>query len=78
MSPFESLSTCDVCTYLQKEIPTISDNVLEKLKEHKVDGEVFLQLAANDESYMKEIASLLGDRLKLKKVIKTRLKVSLF
>ncbi len=33
----------------------------------KVDGEVLLQLTACDD-YLKEIASLIGDRLKIKRV----------
>lgn len=69
---FEALSTTVVCNFLLKEIPTISEKVLQKIEEHKVDGEVFIQIAADDE-HLKEIAPLLGDRWKLKKVLKTLL-----
>ena len=35
---------------------------------YKIDGEVFLEI---DDDYLREIAPLVGDRVKLKKVIKT-------
>ena len=47
-------------------MPKIENDVLEKIVEHKIDGETFLVL--NDE-YLREVAPLLGDRLKIKKVI---------
>lgn len=55
-----------VCVYLKKEIPSLSDDILDCVITHKIDGETFLEL--NDE-YLKEIAPRLGDRLKLKKLI---------
>lgn len=70
MAAFETFSPCQVCTYLKQEIPTLSQDVLSKLEEHKIDGELFLGL--NDE-YLKELAPLLGDRLKLKRVINAAL-----
>ena len=65
-SHFEALSPEDVSIFLKKEIPTISEDILKKIVEHKIDGEVFLSL--NDE-YLREIAPLLGDRLKIKRVL---------
>ena len=61
-----SLSPEEVCAYLKEQIPFISEGILERFVDHKIDGEVFLQL--NDEN-LREIAPLLGDRLKLKKII---------
>ena len=58
LDKFETLSPVQVCAYLTGEIPNISQEVLEKLEEHKIDGEVFLGL--NDE-YLREVAPLLGD-----------------
>ena len=55
-----------MCTYLEQEIPTLSQEVLMKLQEHQIDGQVFMGL--NDE-YLREVAPLLGDRMKLKRVI---------
>ena len=68
VSHFEALSPEDVYIFLEKEIPTISEDILKKIVEHKIDGEVFLSL--NDE-YLREIAPLLGDRLKIKHVLTT-------
>ena len=59
----ESFARRGLC--LKKQIPFISEGILERSVEHKINGEVFLQL--NDE-YLREIAPLLG-RLKLKKII---------
>ena len=67
------LSPEEVCAYLKEQIPFISEGILERLVEYKIDGEVFLQL--NDE-YLREMA-LLGDRLKLKKIINKALAESL-
>lgn len=64
----ESLSTEDLCFYLKQEIPSLSEDVFKLLNEHKIDGGLFLEL---DDEYLKEVAPLLGDRLKLKRVMKT-------
>ena len=69
-----SLSPEEVCAYLKEQIPFISEGILERFVEHKIDGEVFLQL--NDE-YLREMALLLEDRLKLKKIINKALAESL-
>ena len=70
----ESLSPEEVCAYLKDQIPFISEGILERFVEHKIDGEVFLEL--NDE-YLREIAPLLGERLKLKKIINKAIAESL-
>ena len=44
---FDSLSPEEVCNFLKKQVPSISCSTLEKIKEHKIDGEVFVVL--NDE-----------------------------
>ena len=59
---FEALSPEDVSTFLQDEVSTISKDVLEKIVEHKINGEVFLTLT---DTYLREIAPLLGDLLKI-------------
>ena len=66
MANFQALTCESVCAYLKENIPNLSDGVVEKVKEHKIDGEVFLAL---DDDYLREIAPLLGDRLKMKRVI---------
>ena len=63
-SHFEALSPEDVCIFLENEIPTISEDILKKIVEHKIEGEVFLSL--NDE-YL--IAPLLGDLIKIKRML---------
>ncbi|CAI8031484.1 hypothetical protein GBAR_LOCUS17865 [Geodia barretti] len=45
---------------------SLSESILDNIFEHKIDGEVFLSL--NDEN-LREIAPLLGDRLKIKRLI---------
>ena len=65
-----NLSPDEVCDFLKEQIPSISDNIVQKIKEHKIDGDIFLAL--NDE-YLREIAPLLGDRLKMKHAIATAL-----
>lgn len=67
---FETFSPSQVCAYLQTEIPNLSQDVLRKMQEHKIDGDVFLEL--NDE-HLREVAPLLGDRVKIKRVLNATL-----
>ena len=60
---FEELSPADVCSYLRENIPSISDEIFQAILDH---GEVFLSL---DDEYLREIAPLLGDRLKIKRLM---------
>ena len=69
----ETKSVEELCSYLQDEI-CVDDEVLSNLKKHKIDGETFLQL---NEEYLREVAPLLGDRIKLKRVITSALEPSL-
>ena len=66
MASFDHLSPEEVCMYLKNEVPTISQEILDSVIDHKIDGEVFLEM--NDE-YLREIAPLLGDRLKIKRAV---------
>ena len=59
-------SVNDLCEFLEIEFPDLEDHVLENVKKHKIDGQTFLQL---DEEYLKDVTPLLGDRVRLKKVI---------
>ena len=52
--------------FSRKRDPIISEDILKKIVEYKIDGEAFLSL--NDE-YLREIAPLLGDQLKIKRVL---------
>ena len=54
---FERFSPNDVCDFVKDQVPNISQDVLDNILQHKIDGEVFLAL--NDE-YLREIAPLLG------------------
>ena len=67
-APFEALSPAALCRHLKERVPSISKAILDCVMEHKIDGEVFLSLT--DEN-LREIAPLLGDRLKIKRVIST-------
>ena len=66
MARFEEFSPDEVCDYVNNKLPLLEPDVLDRIVEHKIDGETFLVL--NDE-YLHEISLLLGDRLKIKKVI---------
>ena len=66
MAEFERFSPEEVRKYVLEKIPQIDANVLDKIVEHKIDGETFLVL---NEEYLREVAPLLGDRLKIKKLI---------
>ena len=37
----EGLFPRDLCGYLKEQIPSTSDEELEKFKEHEIDGSVF-------------------------------------
>ena len=63
---FEEFSPTDICLYLRENIPSLSEDIFQAVLDHKIDGEVFLNL--NDE-YLREIAPLLGDRLKIKRIL---------
>ena len=52
-----------MCDYLREE--DVDEAILTNIKKHKIDGLLFVQL--NDE-YLREIAPLLGDRLRLKNI----------
>ena len=71
MANFKELySPQQVCEFLQSEIPMISGEILEKIIAHKIDGEVFLEMGSDDE-YLREVAPLVGDRIKIKRAICT-------
>lgn len=59
-----------LCCLLQELVPDVDSEVFENIKRHKITGDIFLQL---DEEYLREIAPLLGDRIRLKKIISSSL-----
>ena len=65
---FGALSPAALCRNLKERLPTIAKTILDSIIEHKIDGEVFLSLTDDN---LREIAPLLGDRLKIKRVIST-------
>ena len=73
MAGVEDFSTEDVRTYIQEQVPDISQSFLEALKEHRIDGRVLLELT---DEYLRELASLLGDRIKIKRVIRFALSMN--
>ena len=66
MSCIENKDVDELCDFIKDSIPDIKCDVLENFKRHKVNGEIFAQL---DEEYLRELAPLLGDRVRLKKII---------
>ena len=67
---FDSFSSVEVCDYLRRHAPSLDNSVFEKMMEHKIDGEVFLCL---NEEYLREIAPLRGDCLKIKLILNSLL-----
>lgn len=63
---FAGLSPLQVSDFIKEELPQVGTEVLQQIVDHKLDGDTFLSL--NDE-YLREVAPLLGDRMKLKKLI---------
>ena len=56
----------EVSAFMRTENPALSEDVLSAIVSHKIDGEAFLELT---EEYLREVAPILGDRIKLKKII---------
>ncbi len=70
MAQFSSNFTVeDVTSFLRENVPGISADVLSNIITQKIDGEILSELS---DSEMREIAPLLGDRLKIKRVIKRK------
>ena len=63
---FEYKTPAEVKVYVKQHISSIEDTVLEAIVKHKIDGATFLQLT---DEYLREIFPLLGDRLKVKKLV---------
>ena len=55
----------EVSAFMRTENPALSEDVLSAIVSHKIDG-AFLELT---EEYLREVAPILGDRIKLKKII---------
>ena len=70
VAAFEVFSADKVCVFLKEQVPSLSDSIFHSIKENKIDGEVFLAL---NDKYLREIAPLIGDRLKIKRAINTAL-----
>ena len=66
MASIQKTTIEELCDFLLTELPDLDCEVLDNINRHKIDGQTFLQL--NDD-YLKEIAPLLADRIKIKKVI---------
>lgn len=62
----ESFTPEDVRKYIKENVPTVSESILETIVTQKIDGEVLMEI---DDEYLREIAPLVGDRLKIKKAI---------
>ena len=60
---FAAYSPEEIQVFLESQVPYLSKDVLGKIVEHKIDGKVFLTLS---DDHFREIAPLLGDRLKMK------------
>jgi hypothetical protein len=56
----------DIKELIEQRIPSIDKDALECIIEHKIDGVTFLELT---EEYLRELFPLLGDRIKVKRLI---------
>ena len=61
----ENKTVDDLCDFLSQE-QEIDTSVVENIRKHKIDGSIFIQL---DEEYLREVAPLLGDRIRLKRIV---------
>ena len=62
----KKFSPSEVLMYLKEYAPTLSEDVLEVIVSQKIDGEVFMAL---DGESLREIAPLVGDRVKIKSAL---------
>lgn len=62
----EQYSSDEVCALVSESLPKLDGEAFDNIIRHKIDGEIFLAL--NDE-YLRELVPLLGDRLKIRKLI---------
>jgi hypothetical protein len=67
---FESFTPSEVCEYLRRSDSTLDVAVYDKIAEHKIDGEIFMSLT---EEYLREVAPLLGDRVRIKRILNSLL-----
>ena len=63
---FDEFSPADVCSFLRENVPSISEELFQAILDHKIDGEIFVSLT---DDHLREIAPLLGDRLKIKRLL---------
>lgn len=68
----ESWSPNEVVLFLAGEVPDIDENVLKSFADNKVSGDLLLDL---DDDSLRELIPVLGDRIRVKKVI-ARVKAS--
>ena len=66
MEKLELATAEEVSDFLATNIPEIDEAILDNFRKHKIDGSVFVQLT---DEYLRELAPLLGDRLKIKRLV---------
>lgn len=67
------LACLTVCTLFNIRTNNVSEKVIDNIKENNINGDIFLQLNEND---LKEVASLLSDRIVLRNLQKSSSSVS--
>ena len=55
-----------ICSFLRENVPSLSEEIFQAILDHKIDGEIFVSLT---DDHLREIAPLLGDRLKIKRLL---------
>jgi len=66
----KELTASELCDYLKENVPSLSESVVHEIDSQRIDGEALLQITEmSDDRYLREIAPLLGDRIKLRAVI---------
>ena len=58
MVSIQSKDVEDLCQFLELELPSLDEDLIESMRRHKIDGVTLLKL---NEEYLRELAPLLGD-----------------
>ena len=71
MSFLKDLTTSELCAFLRKNVLSLSESVVFEISSQRIDKEALFQMTemSEDDRYLREIAPLLGDRIKLRVAI---------
>ena len=61
--------------FVRKELPSLDEDVIGNFKQDKIDGIAFMEL---DGDYLWELHPVLGDHMKIKKLVRTSVEFTSF